>query len=100
MITSTLNTIHEQLLHHTARTSLASFILIPLIYLLWNEVVRHKARLPSFPGPRGLPVIGNFADIRYNAAERYRQCTKAYGQVYQIQLGNILVVVVNPAEAA
>ncbi|KAF2164989.1 hypothetical protein M409DRAFT_67662 [Zasmidium cellare ATCC 36951] len=100
MISSTLEFAQEQLLQHTARTSLILLFLIPILYLLSNEILRSKARLPSFPGPRGLPLIGNIADIRLNAAEKYRQWTKTHGAVYQIQLGNIPVIVVNSADAA
>ncbi|KGQ01724.1 hypothetical protein PAAG_11576 [Paracoccidioides lutzii Pb01] len=72
----------------------------PIIYLVANEFVRSAARVPGFNGPRGLPIIGNLAAIRFNAAEKYRQWAKQYGGVYQIQLGNIPVIVVNSAAAA
>ena len=81
--------------------SLFVFIFIlPILYIAANEVVRYRARIPHIKGPRGLPVIGNFWDIRVNAAEKYRQWSEEYGDVYQIMLGNIPVVVVNSAAAA
>ncbi|KAK6207318.1 hypothetical protein LQW54_007276 [Pestalotiopsis sp. IQ-011] len=43
---------------------------------------------------------GNIWDIRTNAAEKYRQWAKSYDGVFQIQLGNIPVVVVNTAATA
>lgn len=75
-------------------------ILLPVLYLIINEFIRSKARLGRLNGPKGLPLIGNLYQIRVNAAEQYRQWSKKYGAVYQIQLGNVPVVVVNTAEAA
>ena len=44
--------------------------LLPLSYLVTNEFVRKKARIPGFDGPPGKPVFGNIPDIKYNAAEK------------------------------
>lgn len=75
-------------------------IFVPLIYVLCNEVVRKQARVPGLDGPKGLPLIGNLHQIRKNAAETYRQWARSHGAVYQIQLGNIPVIVVNSAASA
>lgn len=74
--------------------------LAPLIYLVINEFIRYNARIGRLKGPSGLPVVGNMWDIRVNAAEKYREWAKTFGDVYQIQLGNIPVVVINSAAAA
>ena len=79
---------------------LAALVATPLVYLLSNEIVRSNARVPGMKGPSGLPLIGNLWDIRVNASEKYRQWAKTFGDVYQIQLGNIPVVVINTAAAA
>lgn len=71
-----------------------------LLYIIVNEVIRSKARLVGMKGPRGYPLIGNLWDIRVNAAEQYRKWATKFGDVYQIQLGNIPVVVVNSAATA
>lgn len=71
-----------------------------LSYLLCNEVVRYKARLAQFNGPRGLPIVGNLHQLQTNAAQRYREWAKTYGSVFQIQLGNIPILVVNSSAAA
>ncbi|KAF6795461.1 3-hydroxyphenylacetate 6 hydroxylase [Colletotrichum sojae] len=71
-----------------------------LIYVIANEVVRSKARLSAFPGPRGLPLIGNLHQVRHDAAEKYREWSREYGAVFQVQLGNIPVLVINSASAA
>jgi 3-hydroxyphenylacetate 6-hydroxylase len=79
--------------------SLFSFM-IPLTYIIVNEFSRYQIRVAGLGGPTGLPVIGNLWQIRKNAAEKYRQWARTYGAVYQIQLGNIPVVVINSAAAA
>ncbi|TKA79349.1 3-hydroxyphenylacetate 6-hydroxylase [Cryomyces minteri] len=100
MISYILAILENQILHHSARTLAASILLVPIVYVVANEYVRYAARIAKFRGPPGLPLIGNIADIRVNAAEKYRQWAETYGDVYQIQLGNIPVIVVNSADAA
>lgn len=75
-------------------------LVIPVLYVILNEFIRSSARVKGMKGPAGLPLIGNLVQIRTNAAEQYRQWSKKFGSVYQIQLGNIPVVVVNSAAAA
>ncbi|CAG9975155.1 unnamed protein product [Clonostachys byssicola] len=82
-----------------AQSLLVTLLCAPLVYILVNELVRKNARL-QMKGPVGLPLIGHLWDIRVNAAEKYREWSRKYGEVYQIQLGNIPVVVVNSASAA
>ncbi|KAL1984146.1 hypothetical protein VTN96DRAFT_9451 [Rasamsonia emersonii] len=87
----------------------ANLLLLPLetglillvVYLTINEIVRWKARLKGLPGPRGLPVVGNLPQVLSTfSAEQYRRWAEQYGPVYQVQLGNTPVVVVNTAAAA
>ena len=92
--------LEDQLSNHAIRSTLASLILIPVLYVAITEILRQRARIPAFVGPPGLPLIGNIADIKYNASEKYRQWSNTYGDVYQIQLGNIPVLVVNSAQSA
>lgn len=75
-------------------------ILVPVLYIILNEFIRSSSRVKGLKGPTGLPLIGNLAQIRVNAAEQYRAWSKKFGAVYQIQLGNIPVVVVNSAASA
>ena len=100
MISITLELLSSQFVSHPLRSFLLSTILVPLIYILGNEYVRHSRRIKGFPGPRNWPLVGNIPDIKYNAAEKYREWSKKFGAVYQIQLGNEPVIVVNSAEAA
>ncbi|EEQ28516.1 putative 3-hydroxyphenylacetate 6-hydroxylase [Microsporum canis] len=69
-------------------------------YILTNEFIRYTARVKGFKGPPGLLMIGNLEQIQENAAEQYRQWSGEYGPVYQIQLGNIPIIVVNTAASA
>lgn len=65
-----------------------------------NKVIRFQAMLPKFGGPKGLPIVGNLHQLQTNAAQKYREWAKVYGPVYQIQLGNIPVLVINGAASA
>ena len=99
-ISSTFQLVRAQILEHPVQSLVIAFVILAISYLVNNEFVRSNARLSGIKGPPGLPLIGNIYDIRVNAAERYRTWAKTYGDVYQIQLGNIPVVVVNTAAAA
>ena len=95
-----LSTLQESFLQTSFQQLVTGLAVIPLLYILINELIRNNVRIPQLKGPRGLPLIGNLYQIRVNAAEQYRKWSKKYGGVYQIQLGNIPIVVVNTAEAA
>ncbi|KAF2838829.1 cytochrome P450 [Patellaria atrata CBS 101060] len=100
MLSSTFEIVEYYTFQDLVRNAI--FLLFALFgtYIVINEVLRYSARIPDFKGPPGWPVIGNLADIRVNAAEKYRQWTRTYGDVYQIQLGNVPILVVNSAAAA
>ncbi len=102
MITSTdlLALITDTGRRGTLQALAITLLLAPLVYLVVKEFIRYNARIGKLKGPRGLPVIGNMWDIRVNAAEKYREWAKTFGDVYQVQLGNIPVVVINSAAAA
>lgn len=75
-------------------------VLTPILYVILNEFIRASARVKGIGGPTGLPLIGNLSQIRKNAAEQYRIWSKRHGPVFQIQLGNVPVLVINSAAAA
>ncbi|KAJ0305612.1 hypothetical protein COL516b_005308 [Colletotrichum fioriniae] len=86
---------------HRPTEFLAKFLGVAvLVYFIANEVVRSKARLPAWHGPKGLPVIGNLHQLGGNASQVYKDWAKEFGAVYQVQLGNLPVLVVNTAAAA
>lgn len=92
--------LQERLTTHPIETLLASLPVVLLTYVVVNEVVRYQARVPGMKGPPGLPLVGNLLSIRKNAAAKYKEWSKTYGDVYQVQMGNVPVVVVNSAKAA
>ncbi|KAK9240064.1 cytochrome P450 [Lipomyces kononenkoae] len=71
-----------------------------VLYIVINEFTRASLRVPGFDGPLGYPLVGNIPQIRHNASEKYRGWAKKFGPIFQIQLGNIPVLVVNSAAAA
>ncbi|KAH8698701.1 cytochrome P450 [Talaromyces proteolyticus] len=96
-----LTTLQDKFKPESSLQQLATgLLLLPVLYVLINEFIRSNARIPNLKGPRGLPLIGNLHQIRINAAEQYRIWSRKYGGAYQIQLGNIPIVVVNTAETA
>ncbi|GMF81376.1 unnamed protein product [Aspergillus oryzae] len=99
-ITATLFSIQKSLIHTPLQSIAIAALFTSCLYFIVNEFIRAFSRVPGFKGPRGLPLIGNIAQIRKNAAEQYRIWSKTYGPVYQIQLGNIPVIVVNSAVSA
>jgi 3-hydroxyphenylacetate 6-hydroxylase len=104
MIERTLTTSYAAIIYgltHSPLLALTTILTISaVLYILLTELYRWRVRLPTLPGPRGLPVIGNIHQIRVNAAEQYRQWAKTHGPVYQIMLGTCPVVVVNSAQSA
>ncbi|WEW55633.1 cytochrome P450 superfamily protein [Emydomyces testavorans] len=93
-LTSIISDINSSIVAHPLQTLAVLALLIPGAYIVLNEFIRSAARVPGLDGPKGLPVVGNLVQIRVNAAEQYRKWSKQYGPVYQIQLGNIPVIVV------
>jgi len=85
---------------HPQLFTLSAIIACAVLYVIVNEIIRSSSRIPKIAGPSGLPLIGNLAQIRVNAAEQYRSWAKRWGPVYQIQLGNVPIVVVNSASSA
>ncbi|CAO2654600.1 Nn.00g113330.m01.CDS01 [Neocucurbitaria sp. VM-36] len=100
MISTILPLLSSQVVDHPLRSFILFVIGIPIAYVFVNEYVRFSRRVKGFSGPTNWPLVGNIPDIKYNAAEKYREWSKTFGAVYQIQLGNEPVIVVNSAEAA
>jgi 3-hydroxyphenylacetate 6-hydroxylase len=100
MISIIADFVSSQFLQHPLRSLLVLILTIPISYIVANEFTRYSRRVRGFSGPTNWPLVGNIPDIKYNAAEKYREWSKQFGAVYQIQLGNEPVIVVNSAEAA
>ncbi|KAI1383441.1 cytochrome P450 [Hypoxylon trugodes] len=81
------------------------FLFIPtaslILYIALNEIVRLRARIPGLPGPWGYPLVGSLPSLRGTAtSDEYRKWAKRYGDVFQVQLGNVPAVIVNSTAAA
>lgn len=100
MISIIINFLTAELQQHPLRSFAITLLGLPFVYVLINEVARRSKRIKGFTGPTNWLLVGNIPDIKYNAAEKYREWSKIYGDVYQIQLGNEPVIVVNSAESA
>ena len=71
------------------------------IFLILYEGIRWTARIPGFRGPYGPPIVGNMWQIYgKDAPLQYRDWSRKYGPVYQVQLGNNPILVINTAAAA
>ena len=99
-IAAALASLQGGMIQYPYHSLAAAAVLVPILYVVINEFIRDAARVKGLKGPRGFPLIGNLAQIRTDAAEQYRLWSKKHGAVYQIQLGNIPVVVVNSAASA
>jgi len=75
-----------------------------LLFLAAIRAARdHQRRkgLPYPPGPRPLPIIGNFLDIpKWFAWLTYSKFSKEYGNILSFQIFGQVIVVLNSAEAA
>ncbi|OTB05988.1 hypothetical protein M426DRAFT_72556 [Hypoxylon sp. CI-4A] len=72
-----------------------------VLYIFFNEVVRLRARIPKLPGPWGYPLFGSLPSLRGTAtSDEYRIWAEKYGDVFQVQLGNVPAVIVNSTAAA
>lgn len=100
MIAPALALLTDYATTHPVLALLTFLIAIPVAYFVANEYTRYTRRIKGFKGPTSWPIVGNIPDIKYNAAEKYREWSKTFGAVYQIQLGNEPVIVVNSAESA
>ncbi len=97
---SIVHLIRQKLTAHLVGLLILGSLVSLVLWLVGNEVARLGARIPGLKGPRGWPIIGSYLDITSNAAIQYDKWGKQYGDVYQVQLGNTTVVIVNSPTAA
>lgn len=67
-----------------------------LILLYW---VARDRRLDKVPGPKGNPVTGIGLDLPPDAAQKLKEWSDQYGEVYKIRVGWWNWVVLNSPEA-
>ncbi|KAF9879650.1 3-hydroxyphenylacetate 6 hydroxylase [Colletotrichum karsti] len=100
LVAEVLQALAREATYHPIEFLAKGLGLVALVYIVANEIYRSKARLSMFNGPTGFPLIGNLWQVRHDAAEKYREWAKEYGAVYQVQLGNLPVLIINTAAAA
>lgn len=84
-----------------ATRSAIAILFVASIFLVVYEGIRWAARIPGFKGPYGPPIVGNMWQIYgKDAPLQYRDWSRKYGPVYQVQLGNNPILVINTAAAA
>lgn len=82
-------------------TGLVFALIVSLAYVVITELYRRNVRLASVPGPRGLPIVGNFYQLGRDPAETLHIWGQQYRNgIFQIMLGNMPVVVFNSMQAA
>ena len=92
---------HNTQPHQYVQLAIAAPVVLLTIYFIYNEILRYHLRVPKLPGPLGLPVVGSLQSLKGKiTAEEFRLWAAKYGDVFQVQLGNSTVVVVNTTAAA
>lgn len=81
-------------------TTAGLIVALAVAYVVATEIYRARVRLPTIPGPRGVPVAGNFYQLGKDPAETLHHWGKRYGGCYQIMLGTMPVVVFDSMQAA
>lgn len=81
-------------------TTSALIVLAIVAYFIFTEITRYKTRIPTIDGPTGLPIVGNYHQLAPDPAESLRKWSKQYGEVYQIMMGDMPVIIVNSMQAA
>jgi 3-hydroxyphenylacetate 6-hydroxylase len=98
MLPELINALQAPPFSHVA--AFGALILTSIVFISY-ELVRWLGRIRGFGGPAGMPIVGNLWQIRgKDAPEQYRIWSRKHGAVYQIQLGNIPVLVINSSGAA
>ncbi|KAM6470514.1 cytochrome P450 1A1-like isoform 2-T2 [Liasis olivaceus] len=75
---------------------IASFTIVAI--LIYVRILT-KSKQPLPPGPWSLPILGNLLQLGEYPYIFFDQMRKKYGDVFQIQLGMVPVVVVNGLDA-
>ncbi|KDR82192.1 hypothetical protein GALMADRAFT_276748 [Galerina marginata CBS 339.88] len=72
---------------------------ILLTWLVYSTILR-KQHPPLFPGPKGLPFIGNAHQLGKNQWIQYTEWHRKFGPVYSLNFAGQPVIVVGTAKAA
>ncbi|XP_021348225.1 cytochrome P450 2B1-like [Mizuhopecten yessoensis] len=79
-------------------SSVTVAIVVILLILLVSRTLQWPANVP--PGPSGYPIVGSMPLLRKgNVLETFRKLRAQYGDVFSIQIGPMLTVVINGTDA-
>ncbi|GJE86537.1 cytochrome P450 [Phanerochaete sordida] len=71
------------------------------VYLVRAIIARRSSRLPHPPGPKGLPIIGNVADMpKSHEWHKFSEWGEKYGDIIYLNLLGQPMVVLNSAQHA
>ncbi|KAK7683862.1 hypothetical protein QCA50_013240 [Cerrena zonata] len=76
---------------------------LPVLWYGWKAIqyIRNPLRrYPQFPGPKGLPVLGNVLQIQEKQWLRYTEWHKQFGPIYSLNFVGQPVVVIGTAKIA
>lgn len=70
----------------------ATFAVLYLLHMLWQNDLSKKGQLPLPPGPAGIPLLGNIADIVRESKKGQQhlliqQWARKYGDIFKVQIG-------------
>ncbi|XP_053151340.1 cytochrome P450 1A1-like isoform X2 [Hemicordylus capensis] len=82
-----------------SEVSIVLFTVITVLISIWMLMVSMRRKQPLPPGPWSLPVVGNLLQLGEYPYVSFHHMRKKYGDVFQIKLGMVPVVVVNGMEA-
>lgn len=101
MGTTYMSSVFDKSWTHYIQLVLLAPAALLVLYLFYNELVRFRLRVPNLPGPRGFPLLGSLPSLSGKiTSDELRKWAGKYGDVFQIQLGNSTVVIVNTTAAA
>ncbi|XP_029111791.1 vitamin D 25-hydroxylase [Scleropages formosus] len=80
---------------HTCATALACLLLALILVALLRKLAR-RGRPPGAPrGPPAAPLVGNLLSVRREPHVTLMRLSATYGQIFSLDLGGILTVVLN-----
>ncbi|KAK7346382.1 hypothetical protein VNO80_20900 [Phaseolus coccineus] len=80
---------------------LQPLLIIPVTLVLWALLSRIRRKTASYPpGPKGLPIIGNFNIMDQLTHRGLAKLAKQYGGVLHLRIGFLHMVAISNAQAA
>ncbi|KAL5728125.1 hypothetical protein ACHQM5_001247 [Ranunculus cassubicifolius] len=79
-------------------------LLTVALILCWYKFFLKRSskggKLPSPPGPRGLPLLGNLLSLEPELHTYFAELAQTYGPIYKLQLGNKVGIVISSPSLA